>query len=193
MIIIGIFIGIVVVLYYWYKWENESLEIALKEERTEKEYYQELMRETIENGTLLISENKKQDRFNESMEMFFGEILSDFQKDDKGYWWKVGDNTDLWLFVGMDDGKLHYTFWSNKANKKYDKYRLPTNGYEEWLQIWQEADRNSKRYFEELDAYDSMLDSRIKSLAESIHWFYKEKTYHGKTIEDIIKECNKNQ
>ena len=144
----------------------------------------------LENSILPYLIGKK---INELVQKELSEFLTDFTQEDGYLWWRVrGENTGMWLRVGdiYDNGKTLISFWAGFYNcRQYAPYRYAQRGdRKDWL-IGEHAcetfDWNLLRKGEHISS------KSIKNLVDEIVEFYKEpvgKT--GKTIDEIIKECN---
>ena len=144
----------------------------------------------LENSILPYLIGKK---INELVQKELSEFLTDFTQEDGYLWWRVrGENTGMWLRVGdiYDNGKTLISFWAGFYNcRQYAPYRYAQRGdRKDWL-IGEHAcetfDWNLLRKGEQISS------KSIKNLVDEIVEFYKEpvgKT--GKTIDEIIKECN---
>ena len=144
----------------------------------------------LENSILPYLIGKK---INELVQKELSEFLTDFTQEDGYLWWRVrGENTGMWLRVGdiYDNGKTLISFWAGFYNcRHYAPYRYAQRGdRKDWL-IGEHAcetfDWNLLRKGEHISS------KSIKNLVDEIVEFYKEpvgKT--GKTIDEIIKECN---
>lgn len=132
-------------------------------------------------------------KINELVQKELSEFLTDFTQEDGYLWWRVrGENTGMWLRVGdiYDNGKTLISFWAGFYNcRQYAPYRYAQRGdRKDWL-IGEHAcetfDWNLLRKGEHISS------KSIKNLVDEIVEFYKEpvgKT--GKTIDEIIEECN---
>ena len=144
----------------------------------------------LENSILPYLIGKK---INELVQKELSEFLTDFTQEDGYLWWRVrGENTGMWLRVGdiYDNGKTLISFWAGFYNcRQYAPYRYAQRGdRKDWL-IGEHAcetfDWNLLRKGEHISS------KSIKNLVDEIVEFYKEpvgKT--GKTIDEIIEECN---
>ena len=144
----------------------------------------------LENSILPYLIGKK---INELVQKELSEFLTDFTQEDGYLWWRVrGENTGMWLRVGdiYDNGKTLISFWAGFYNcRQYVPYRYAQRGdRKDWL-IGEHAcetfDWNLLRKGEHISS------KSIKNLVDEIVEFYKEPVGEtGKTIEEIIKECN---
>ena len=144
----------------------------------------------LENSILPYLIGKK---INELVQKELSEFLTDFTQEDGYLWWRVrGENTGMWLRVGdiYDDGKTLISFWAGFYNcRQYAPYRYAQRGdRKDWL-IGEHAcetfDWNLLRKGEHISS------KSIKNLVDEIVEFYKEPVGGtGKTIDEIIKECN---
>ena len=144
----------------------------------------------LENSILPYLIGKK---INELVQKELSEFLTDFTQEDGYLWWRVrGENTGMWLRVGdiYDNGKTLISFWAGFYNcRQYAPYRYAQRGdRKDWLigeYACETFDWNLLRKGEHISS------KSIKNLVDEIVEFYKEpvgKT--GKTIEEIIEECN---
>ena len=144
----------------------------------------------LENSILPYLIGKK---INELVQKELSEFLTDFTQEDGYLWWRVrGENTGMWLRVGdiYDNGKTLISFWAGFYNcRQYAPYRYAQRGdRKDWL-IGEHAcetfDWNLLRKGEHISS------KSIKNLVDEIVEFYKEPVGEtGKTIDEIIKECN---
>ena len=144
----------------------------------------------LENSILPYLIGKK---INELVQKELSEFLTDFTQEDGYLWWRVrGENTGMWLRVGdiYDNGKTLISFWAGFYNcRQYAPYRYAQRGdRKDWLigeYACETFDWNLLRKGEHISS------KSIKNLVDEIVEIYKEpvgKT--GKTIEEIIEECN---
>ena len=121
-----------------------------------------------------------------------GKNLTDFMEEDGILWWRVkGKETGMWLRVGdtNNSGKTYITYWSDfYNNRQYTSYRYAQKGEsKDWIQGYKLIDAfdyNLLRKSEELS------QESIEALADEIIKFYEEGLVNGKTISEIIEECN---
>lgn len=121
-----------------------------------------------------------------------GKNLSDFMEEDGILWWRViEEETGMWLRVGdtNNSGKTYITYWSDfYNNRQYTPYRYAQRGEsKDWIQDYKLIDNfdyNLLRKGEELN------QESIEALVNEIIKFYEEGLINGKTIDEIIEECN---
>lgn len=121
-----------------------------------------------------------------------GKNLSDFMEEDGILWWRViGEETGMWLRVGdtNNSGKTYITYWSDfYNNRQYTPYRYAQRGEsKDWIQDYKLIDNfdyNLLRKGEELN------QESIEALVNEIIKFYEGGLINGKTIDEIIEECN---
>ena len=115
-----------------------------------------------------------------------GKNLTDFMEEDGILWWRVKrEETGMWLRVG----DTHITYLSDfYNNRQYTSYRYSQKGEsKDWIQGYKLIDTfdyNLLRKGEELS------QESIEALADEIIKFYEEGLINGKSIDEIIKECN---
>ena len=113
-------------------------------------------------------------------------------EEDGILWWRVKrEETGMWLRVGdtNNSGKTYITYWSDfYNNRQYTSYRYSQKGEsKDWIQGYKLIDTfdyNLLRKGEELS------QESIEALADEIIKFYEEGLINGKSIDEIIKECN---
>ena len=136
---------------------------------------------------------KYMNKINERVQEKLGEFLTDFTIEDGYLWWRVGGKkTGMWLRVGDadNDGKIYLTFWSEFFTyRQYTPYRHKVQGkWKDWIQGYSES--NAFNY-DLLRKGEFISSESLNRLVSEIVEFYKNpvgKT--GKTIDEIIKECN---
>lgn len=118
--------------------------------------------------------------------------LTDFMEEDGILWWRVkGEETGMWLRVGdtNNDGATYITYWSDfYNNRQYAPYRYAQRGAsKDWLQgykLIESFDYNLLRKGDDLNS------KTIEAFGNEIVKFYEEGLINGKTIDEIIEECN---
>lgn len=136
---------------------------------------------------------KYMNKINERIQERLGEFLTDFTIEDGYLWWRVGGKkTGMWLRIGDadNDGKIYLTFWSEFFTyRQYTPYRHKVQGkWKDWIQGYSES--NAFNY-DLLRKGEFISSESLNRLVSEIVEFYKNpvgKT--GKTIDEIIKECN---
>lgn len=106
-------------------------------------------------------------------------------------WWYI--DKGMWLRVGDQEGrgKLHISFWSDfYENPQYNDYRYRVRGQEKnWMKSWNdEFDLD----FNDFRNGKTLPEGKLNELAEKIKevFEYKDEAYGGKTISELIDECN---
>ena len=144
----------------------------------------------LENSILPYLIGKK---INELVQKELSEFLIDFTQEDGYLWWRVrGENTGMWLRVGdiYDNGKTLISFWAGFYNcRQYAPYRYAQRGdRKDWLNgyiKYETFDWNLLRKGEIISA------ESLENLAVKIDNFYNNPLRGiGKTIDEIIEECN---
>ena len=121
-----------------------------------------------------------------------GKNLTDFMEEDGILWWRVKrEETGMWLRVGdtNNSGKTYITYWSDfYNNRQYTSYRYSQKGEsKDWIQGYKLIDTfdyNLLRKGEELS------QESIETLVNEIINFHEGGLINGKTIDEIIEECN---
>lgn len=110
-------------------------------------------------------------------------------------WWKVGNNTGVWLRISQWGSNLYLAFWSAYNNSQYHAYRYTTKGEnKDFLRIYTISEKISLEDFEDVLKGKKTLQQKTQEFITEIILFVTERTFdkveNGKTITDIINECN---
>jgi hypothetical protein len=139
--------------------------------------------------------NKKRymNKINELVQERLNKTLTNFTIEDDYLWWRVkGEKTGIWLRVGDVDnnGKTYISFWSEFFSyRQYAPYHFAGKGKnKDWLigdVVYGGFDWNLLRKGEFISS------ESLNHLADEIVKFYEKPVGEtGKTIDEIIKECN---
>ena len=140
-----------------------------------------------------LDKKRYMNKINDLVQKELSESLTNFIIEDDYLWWRVrGEKTGMWLRVGdaNNDGVIYLSFWSEFSTyRQYAPYRLKARGdWKDWIKGYRECyafDYNL------LKKGESISSESLNSLANEIIKFYDEPIKGiGKTIEEIIKECN---
>lgn len=146
---------------------------------------------------ILPSLNKK--NFIETIDTQLREKTKDFlhsmEVEGNVLWWKVGNNTGVWLRIGQWGSNLYLAFWSAYNNSQYRAYRYTTKGEnKDFLRIYTISEKISLEDFEDVLKGKKTLQQKTQEFITEIILFVTERTFdkveNGKTITDIINECN---
>ena len=140
-----------------------------------------------------LNRKRYMNKINELIQEKLGKALTNFTIQDGYLWWRVrGENSGMWLRVGdiNDDGKTLISFWAGFYNcQQYAPYRYAQRGEQKnWLigkHTCETFDWNLLRKGETISS------KSLNHLADEIVKFYENPVGEtGKTIDEIIKECN---
>ena len=136
---------------------------------------------------------KYMNKINERVQEKLGEFLTDFTIEDGYLWWRVGGKkTGMWLRVGDadNDGKIYLTFWSEFFTyRQYTPYRHKVQGkWKDWIQGYSESNAFNYDLLRKGEFISSESLNRLVS--EIVEFYEKPVGKTGKTIDEIIKECN---
>ena len=140
-----------------------------------------------------LDKKRYMNKINELVQKELSESLTNFIIEDDYLWWRVkGEKTGMWLRVGDadNDGKIYLTFWSEFFTyRQYTPYRHKVQGWwKDWIQGYRECyafDYNLLRKGETISP-----ESLNRLVSEIVEFYKKPVGETGKTIDEIIEECN---
>jgi hypothetical protein len=171
-------------------WGNYASIIQAIKNRTIESTEDKIMKES--DNSIYLNQKQGIQKIRNLVQKRLGKNLTDFMEEDGILWWRVkGKETGMWLRVGdtNNSGKTYITYWSDfYNNRQYTSYRYAQRGEsKDWIQGYKLIDAfdyNLLRKSEELS------QESIEALADEIIKFYEEGLVNGKTISEIIEECN---
>lgn len=116
-------------------------------------------------------------------------------EDSNVLWWKVGEDTGIWLRIGQWGKNIYLAFWSDYSHTKYQPYRYKIKGAEkDFLRIYSELQTLTQSEFEDFLQGGKISDDKLVGLVQEIVNFYNESSLtdnREKTIQEIINETKK--
>lgn len=121
--------------------------------------------------------------------------LTEFEEDsDNILWWKIGENTGVWLRVGdcYKNGIVYIAFWSEfYGNRQYQDYRFSVRGeWKDWLKNNFKDDKGAFLNFNDLRSGNPITNSKLEELATKIIDYYNNAEIDNQTISEIIEKVN---